>query len=315
MGDSQTPPMTRSLVLGGCGFLGSHVVDALLVAGHEVRVLDLRPVPEGLATAWQEVDFFEGDMLNAERVRETVRGCAYAFQFATTTIPRTSIVDPELDNLNLIAALRLIRACVSEKVEKIVFPSSGGTVYGRPERLPIPEDAPLRPRSPYAGTKIAIEHHLGVAYLQHGLDYSVLRYGNPYGPRQSPAGNMGIVAVFLGLLRRGEQPTLYGDGSATKDFFFVDDAASAALAVLPSSEEKVFNVASGEGTTVRELLALMGKTIGREVEPRRAPPLPGDEPACVLDIRRIQRTYGWRPRVKLEEGLRRTWRWISSLPG
>jgi UDP-glucose 4-epimerase len=306
--------MARTLVIGGCGFLGSHIVDALLAKGHEVRIVDLQPIPRELAVPWRDVAYVRGDMLGTNLLAQVTQGCDYVFQYATTTIPRTSIADPELDNQNLIASLRLIRACASAKVEKIVFPSSGGTVYGAPDRLPVSEDAPLRPRSPYAATKIAIEYQLGVAHRLHGMDYAVLRYGNPYGPRQSPVGDMGVVSVFFGLLRRGIPPTLYGDGTAMKDFFFVDDAAAAAIAVLRPADEKTFNVASGEGTRLRDLLERMGKTVGRTIEPKRAPPLPGDEPACVLDIGRIRRVYGWAPRVSLEDGLRRTWNWIQSLP-
>ena len=306
--------MARTLVVGGCGFLGGHVVDALLAQGHEVRIIDTQPVPRELTTRWGEVAYRRGDMLDSKLLAEVTKGCDYVFQYATTTIPKTSIADPELDNQNLVATLRLIRACVAAKVAKIVFPSSGGTVYGKPDRLPIPEDAPLRPGSPYAATKIAIEQHLAAAHRVHGLDYAVLRYGNPYGPRQSPAGNMGIVSIFLGLLRRGEKPTLFGDGDTLKDFFYVDDAASAAIAVLPHLEYKVFNVASGKGTTVRELIEAMAAAVGRPIEPKRAPALAGDEPACVLDIRRIQKACSWRPNVDLAEGLRRTWAWIQSLP-
>lgn len=304
----------RSLVVGGCGFLGSHVVDALVAEGHEVRVLDIRPVPPDLRTAWRSVEYVRGDMLVAGDLERAVRGCAYVFQYGTTSIPKTSIADPELDNQNVVAMLRLIRAAVAAKVEKIVFPSSGGTVYGRPDRLPISEDAPLRPRSPYAVSKIAIEQHLAAAFGLHGLDYAILRYGNPYGPRQDPRGNMGIVSVFLGLLRRGEQPTLYGDGKAVKDFFYAQDAASAALAVLPPSEARVFNVGSGRGTSVRDLIVAMGKVLGRPIEPKQLPPFPGDEPECVLDIGRIHEAHGWSPKVDLADGLRRTWDWIQTLP-
>ena len=306
--------MVRSLVVGGCGFLGSHVVDALRLGRHEVRILDLQPIPAELRPLWKGIDAFRGDMLDPRVLGKAVQECDYVFHYATTTIPKTSIADPELDNQNLVATLRLIRACVAAKVAKIVFPSSGGTVYGKPDRLPIPEEAPLRPGSPYAATKIAIEQHLAAAHRVHGLDYTVLRYGNPYGPRQSPSGNMGIVSIFLGLLRRGDRPTLFGNGDTVKDFFYVDDAASAAVAVLAPSDHKVFNVASGRGTTIRELIEAMAAVVGRPIEPKRAPALAGDEPACVLDIRRIREAYSWRPMVDLVDGLRRTWAWIQSLP-
>ena len=307
--------MARTLVVGGCGFLGSHLVDALRSKGHEVRVLDLQPIPSELRVGWKGVEFQKGDMLDAHALARAVEDRDFVFHYATTTIPRTSIADPELDNQNLVAALRLIKACAAAKVTKIVFPSSGGTVYGKPDQVPIPEDALPRPGSPYAATKVAIEHQLAIAERAHALDYAVLRYGNPYGPRQNPTGKMGIVSVFLGLLRRGETPTLFGDGSTTKDFFYAEDAASAALAVLPPSSQKVFNVASGRGTTIRQLLEAMEDVVGRKIEPKKAPPVPGDEPTCVLDIRRIRDVYGWQPKVDLREGLRRTWSWIQALPG
>ena len=305
--------VVRSLVVGGSGFLGSHVVDALLSHGHEVRILDLRPPIAELSATWRDVHFLRGDMLDVHALEKATRGCDYVFHYATTTIPKTSIEDPELDNQNLVATLRLIRACLAAKVEKMVFPSSGGTIYGKPDQLPIPEDAPLRPASPYAATKIAIEAHLAIAHRVHGLDYAVLRYGNPFGPRQDPAGKMGVVSVVFGLLQNGKSPTLYGDGTTVKDFFYVTDAASAALATLRPSEEHVFNVGSGQGTTLRELLKAMEEVVGRRIDPLQAPRLPGDEPACVLDISRIRRVYGWTPTVSLRDGLQETWAWVQTL--
>jgi UDP-glucose 4-epimerase len=304
--------MDRSLVVGGSGFLGSHVVDALLAKGHEVRILDLRPPLPDLAPVWKGVQFLHGDMLDAGTLETAVNGCTYVFHYGTTSIPKTSIADPELDNLNLVSTLRLLRVCRTAKVEKIVFPSSGGTVYGKPDRLPVQENAPLRPGSPYAATKIAVESHLAAAHRVHGQDYAVLRYGNPYGPRQDPAGKMGVVAVVFGLLQSGKTPTLYGDGSAVKDFFYATDAASAALAVLARSDEHVFNVGSGRGTSIRELFNAMGEVTGHPFEPQRAPSFPGDEPSYVLDIDRIRRSVGWQPRVDLSTGLRRTWEWIET---
>ena len=306
--------LPRSLVVGGCGFLGSHLVDALERQGHEVRVLDLRPPSAEVADISKDVTFLRGDMLDPRALESAVAGCTYVFHYGTTTIPRTSIEDPELDGQNLIAAIRLIRACTRAKVEKLIFPSSGGTVYGHPDRLPIPEDAPLRPGSPYAATKLAIEYHLAAARRTWGLDYTVLRYGNPYGPRQDPRGKMGVVAVVLGILRAGGTPTLYGDGRAVKDFFYAGDAASAAIAALAPSEAKVFNVASGTGTSILDLFEKMGSILGRPIVPKRAPALPGDEPSCVLDIQRIRGALGWSPKVDLEAGLRATWEWLSRAP-
>ncbi len=304
--------MVRSLVIGGSGFLGSHVVDQLLARGDEVRVLDIQPPLPELSVAWEDVEFQRGDMLDPGALETAVNGCTYIFHYGTTSIPKTSITDPELDNQNLLSMLRLLRICRNAKVDKIVFPSSGGTLYGKPDRLPITEDAPLRPGSPYAATKIAIESHLAAAHRIHGLDYAILRYANPYGPRQDPAGKMGVVAVVFGLLRRGETPTLYGDGSAVKDFFYASDAASAAVAALAPSDEHTFNVGSGHGTSVLELFDAMKRVTHISFEPQQASPFPGDEPSCVLDIGRIGKSLGWMPRVDLVTGLRQTWEWIRT---
>ncbi len=278
-----------------------------------MRVLDLRPLPPELAGVSKDVTFLRGDMLDPAALERAVEGSTYVFHYGTTTIPRTSIENPELDAQNVLAALRVIRASANAGVEKLIFPSSGGTVYGRPDRLPIPEDAPLRPGSPYAATKLAIEHHLAAAFRNQGLDFAVLRYGNPYGPGQDPKGKMGVVALVLGILRDGGTPTLYGDGKTVKDFFYVDDAASAALAALAPSELKVFNVASGRGTSVLDLFDRLGRILGRPIVPKKAPPIPGDEPSCVLDIRRFQTAFGWSPKVGLEAGLRATWEWVRSV--
>lgn len=307
--------MVLSLVIGGAGFLGSHVVDELLAKGHEVRVLDIRPPDPQLFPGWNDVELLRGDMLDSPTLETAAKGCTNVFHYGTTSIPKTSIADPELDTQNLMSVLRLLRVSRTTRVDKIVFPSSGGTVYGAPDRLPIGEDAPLRPGSPYAATKIAIESQLAAAYRVHGQDYAVLRYANPYGPRQDPAGKMGVVAIVFGLLRKGKTPTLHGDGSAVKDFFYASDAASAAVAALAPSEEHTFNVGSGHGTSVSTLFEAMKKVTGIPFEPKVAVPFPGDEPSCVLDIGRIAKSLGWKPRVDLMTGLRQTWEWIGSRKG
>lgn len=300
--------MSRSLVIGGSGFLGSHVVEALLREGHEVDVLDLLPPRVKQA----DVLYLQGDMTDPDHLRAAMKGCEFVFHYGTTTIPRTSIADPFLDHQNLVAAIRIIRAARAEGVAKIVFASSGGTVYGTPDSLPIPEDAPLRPGSPYARTKVEIEGRLEEAHRLYGQEYLVLRYANPYGPLQDPKGKMGVVSIVLGLLRDWKVPTLYGDGSQVKDFLYATDAAEAAVKPLRHAGSSLLNVGSGKGTSIRELFSLMREVTGIDFEPRIAPPVPGDEPSCILDIRRI-RSHGWEPKVDLRTGLERTWEWILSM--
>lgn len=298
----------RSLVIGGSGFLGSHAVEALLRAGHEVDVLDLLPP----RVKQKDVLYLQGDMTNPDHLSAAIKDCEYVFHYGTTTIPKTSIEDPFLDHQNLLAAVRILRACRARGVSKIVFASSGGTVYGTPDSLPIPEDAPLRPRSPYAKTKVEIENRLEEARRLYGQEYLILRYANPYGPLQDPHGKMGVVSIVLGLLRDGRAPTLYGDGTQTKDFVYATDAAEAAVEPLRHAGSAILNVGSGKGTSIRDLFSLMREGTGIDFAPRVAPPVAGDEPSCVLDIRRI-RSHGWEPKVDLRTGLRLTWEWIQSL--
>lgn len=303
----------KCLVVGGSGFLGSHLVDALLEAGHDVVVLDVQPLLDDRRKASASVAFQRGSFLRETDVQQAVRGCEFVFHFATTTIPKTSVREPLRDNENIVGTLTLLKACVEAGVRKLIFPSSGGTMYGEPEYVPIDERHPLKPQSPYAATKIAIENYLYSYNHLYGLDYCVLRYGNPYGPRQSPTGGMGIVSVFLGLVKKVQPPTLYGDGSAVRDFFYATDAARAAVTAMRPTRERIFNIASGTGTSIRDLVALLGEVTGQEIRPRFADPLPGDVRSNVLDISRARQELGWAPKVPLREGLSKTWEWIRKL--
>lgn len=302
------------LVVGGNGFIGSHLVERLLERGEAVRIYgrgpgEFRAVPRG-------AEFVEGDLGNHGLVREAVAGTEIVYHFVSTTLPKTSNDDPIYDvRSNLVDTIQFLEVCVEAGVRKVVFASSGGTVYGVPESVPIGETHPTEPISSYGIVKLAIEKYLGLFHHLHGLDYAALRISNPYGPYQNPASQQGAIPVFLNRARTGRPITIWGDGSVVRDYLYVSDLVD----VLETSgrvetKEKLFNVGSGHGASLNELIGLIAGVVGEhpKVEYQQARSL--DVPASVLDTTRARRELGWEPKVDLAEGIARTWDWISTLP-
>jgi UDP-glucose 4-epimerase len=303
----------KALVAGGGGFIGSHLVDRLHERGHTVRVYGRNPsrfrgAPEG-------TEFVEGELGNHGLIRGAVDGLDTVFHFVSTTIPKTSNDDPIYDvRSNLVDALVLLEACVDAGVRKVVFSSSGGTVYGVPKTLPIAEEHPTDPITSYGIVKLGVEKYLGLFHRLHGLDYAALRISNPYGARQDPAGQQGAISVFFDRIRSGETITIWGDGQVVRDYLYVSDLVDALeAAALTETERKVFNVGSGLGVSLNELVALMGETAGAEPRVEYLPGRSFDVPASVLDVGRARAELGWSPKTDLREGLARTWRWILTL--
>ena len=302
----------KCLVLGGGGFIGSHVVDALIDGGHRVRVFERPRVPQYRACDGDTLEWMEGDFQNSARVREAVQGVDTIVHLVSTTLPKGSNDDPEFDvQSNVIGSLRLLRSAVEAGVRKVVFISSGGTVYGVPVTIPIPETHPTEPRVSYAIGKLAVEKYLAVFRQQHGLDYAVLRVANPYGPRQRVDIAQGAVAVFLDAALAGRDVEIWGDGSVIRDYVHVADVARAfVLALEYGGEQRIFNIGSGQGRSLVELLDVIERAVGRPVPRRHLPARGIDVPSNVLDIARAQRELAWTPRVGLEEGVARTVEWL-----
>lgn len=254
----------RCLVLGGAGFMGSYLVELLLKEGIPVRVFDLQPCPAHWLTSSTGVEVVQGSFLDAELVAGAVSGCQYVFHLIGTTVPSTSNRDPVFDvQTNIVGTLHLLEACVRAKVRQVVFSSSGGTVYGEPSALPIPESHPTQPRSSYGITKLAIEKYLALFSQLHGLDYAVLRIANAYGPGLPLSGEQGVVGVFLARLKRELPIVVWGDGSAVRDYIYVQDVARAFRAALGQrSPFRVFNIGTGVGTSLLQLISLMERTTG-----------------------------------------------------
>jgi UDP-glucose 4-epimerase len=263
VGSAGAPDRGTVVVVGGLGFIGSNVVRQLLEGGRRVRVLDLRR--HGALPLPPEVEFVEGDFTNQAVARQALHGASGLIHLASVTTPQSGTSDPVHDvTENLLGTLRLVAVCQEVGLRRLVFASSGGTVYGRPRESPIAEGHPERPVNSYGVVKLAIEKYLAMFAHLGQLDPVVLRPANPYGPGQYPWGSQGIVAVALGAIRDGEPFRLWGDGSVVRDYLYIEDLARAFVLALdaPPGGDDVFNIGSGEGRSVREILDACRRVTG-----------------------------------------------------
>ncbi|MFO0579843.1 MAG: NAD-dependent epimerase/dehydratase family protein [Polyangia bacterium] len=298
----------RCLLLGGGGFLGSHLAESLVEAGHAVHVFE-RPHLEQLLSPslLSRVTWTEGDFGNAAEVDSVLEGAEVIFHLISTTIPKTSNDNPVFDaESNLVATLRLLER-IKHEPRRVIFLSSGGTVYGRPERIPIPEEHPTNPICSYGITKLAIEKYLYMYHELYGIPYSVLRLSNPYGGRQRTAALQGAIAVFLYKALRREPIEIWGDGEVVRDYVYIDDVVDALRRAMTSSgPQRVLNIGSGVGTSINAVLDEIAQLLGHPVERRYLPAREFDLPINVLDIELAQQALGWRPATSLRQGLAAT---------
>jgi UDP-glucose 4-epimerase len=304
---------TKIVVTGGAGFIGSHVVDAYVAAGHEVIVVDnLRTgkrenVHRGARLV--EMDLLDpalADLFRAEKP-EVVN------HHAANPSVSLSVREPLFDaRQNILATLNVLEAAHQAGVAQVIYISSGGAMYGNPEYLPADEDHPSNPVSPYALSKHTGERYARIYGLERGQQWISLRYANVYGPRQDPLGEAGVIAIFCQNLLDGKAPEIHWDGQQTRDFVYVGDCARANLLALEASENRAYNVGTGVGTSINELFSTLLEVTGQDVTPRRGPRRPGDARDSYLDCTRIEHDLGWVPEVGLREGLAQTWDWFRS---
>lgn len=308
----------RALVTGGAGFIGSTLVDALVTAGHEVAIVDdlRRGRTENLegAMATGRTTLYEVDITGAE-LHSAVQEAApeVIFHLAAQIDVRASVADPIEDaRQNVLGTIAVAEAARRAATRKIVFSSSGGSIYGTPARLPVAEDAPVAPESPYAAAKVAGELYLAAYRTLHGVDCTHLALANVYGPRQDPHGEAGVVAIFADALLSGAPTQVYGDGENTRDYVYVQDVVAAFIAAAGSlGSGRRFNIGTGVQTSDRQLHRLVAAAAGAPDQPRHAPTRPGDVRASALDGRASRRELGWLPTVSVSEGVRRTVIWLA----
>jgi len=301
--------MTRTLVIGGCGFIGSHIVDSLLARGHCVRVVDMKP--EAFRAPLSGVDYVRGSFADRDVLAKALRDVDAVIHTASTTVPATSNQDPVADiQGNLISTVNLLQEMRTSRVRKLVFLSSGGTVYGIPKCEVVDETHPLAPISSYGILKVAIENYLHMESKLHGLDYVALRASNPYGPRQGHTGLQGIIGTYLWKTAKGEPIEVWGDGSVVRDFIDVRDLAELTSIARESSIKGCFNAGSGKGASVNRIVQLTSQITGRDLRPVYKPGRGFDVPRIVLDISRIRHAVNWFPRISLDQGMSESWDWM-----
>ena len=307
----------RILVIGGAGFIGSHLVDRLIAEGHQVRVLDR--MPANLRPAWMgsaQVEYLAGDFVDHSAIDVAVRGVDIAFHLASTTIPATSNADPIFDvQTNLTGTLGFLRAAVEAGIGQVVFISSGGTVYGKPVSLPIKETHPTDPICSYGITKLAIEKYLAMFELLRGMGCIIFRVANLYGERQRP-GAQGAIAAFMHKALKGLPIEIWGDGSVVRDYIHIQDVIDALVRGLEyRGNYRVFNVGSGEWRSLNEVIEGLRKVTGRPIACHYKASRPLDVPKNVLDISLAKQELCWNPNVGFSDGLERTWEWFQANPG
>jgi UDP-glucose 4-epimerase len=301
----------RILVLGGSGFLGSHIVDKFLAERHDVAVYDL--YPERFRRSPAGIKFYTGDFGNVGALDELIAtGFDAVIHCVSTTTPKSSNESPEFDiQSNVIGTLYLLDICVKHKVGKVVFLSSGGTVYGDiGDRDKVDETHAVRPMCSYGVSKLTIEHYLDVYRHLRGLDYVALRLSNPYGERQSPLRALGALTVFLHRTLKRQSVEVWGDGSVTRDFIYVGDVASAVYLATTNPISGIYNVGTGTGLSLRDILTHITNVVGREPEITWLASRSFDVPRIVLDATKLSTATNWRSTASLEEGIQITADWL-----
>jgi len=305
----------RIVVTGGAGFIGSHVADAYLAAGHEVAIIDdlssgrRENLPK--AARFEECDIRSPE---AARVVEQFRPDVLNHHAAQMNV-RVSVDKPGFDaDVNVLGFLNLLEAGRRAGTKTVIFSSSGGTVYGEPERIPSPETLPTHPICPYGVSKLSGEHYLYYYSRIFGFRYVALRYANIYGPRQDPHGEAGVVSIFCQRLLRGEECTIYGDGLQTRDYVFVGDVVRANVAALTSEFCGAVNIGTGRETNVVELFERINARVGGAGKVRHVEAKEGEVRRSSLDASLAGRVLGWAPRVPLDEGLGATVDFFRSRP-
>ena len=298
----------RCVVLGGCGFIGAHVVDVLVAAGHDVCAVSRRP--EALRGPVPGVDYRLVDYRDREALSKAFVDCDAVFHMISATTPGSGDLNPVGDvEDNLIATLGVLDLMLERGISRLIYVSSGGAVYGEPDHVPIPEGHPLRPINSYGIVKAAIESYVELYARTKGLSPVILRPSNAYGAQQGRVGTQGLVNTLLHRALRDQPVSIWSDGSIVRDYLHVHDLARLALQACESGVTGVFNAGSGVPVSVRELIALVSEVTGRELTVEYGPQRSVDVPVSVLDISKARKVFGWSPEIALRDGLAQTWAW------
>lgn len=298
----------KILVLGGHGFIGAHIVEELISAGHEVAVYSRSGPAFPCSARW-----IKGGFLDEARLKTALSGMDAVVHSITTTKPATSANDPVFDvKTNLVGTLSLIKLMEENNVKRLVYLSSGGTVYGNQANSPISEDTALMPVSNYGATKASVEHFINVANFSGKISSAILRVSNPYGEGQKYSGGQALIAAVLNNVLAGKPTPIFGDGSSIRDYLYVKDLARLVSLVVSESAEGVFNAGSGEGVSIMEILNTIELVTGRNIAKAWHESRSFDVKEVVLDCEKARSVFNWCPSVSLQEGISRQYEWLTS---
>ncbi|OGI27376.1 MAG: UDP-glucose 4-epimerase [Candidatus Moranbacteria bacterium RIFOXYB1_FULL_43_19] len=304
----------KILVTGGAGFIGSHLVDALIEKNHRVFVID------NLSTGFKKninpkAKFFRVDLTNHKKIEVIIKKekPEVIFHLAAQIDVRKSMADPVFDTRsNILASVNLINLAREYRVKKFIFSSTGGAIYGDTKNRPTGEKEPEWPLSPYGIAKLTVDKFLFYYREVHGLNFVSLRYSNVYGPRQNPHGEAGVVAIFLNKMLKGDQPVINGNGKQTRDYVYVGDVVSANLLALKNfTRSGIYNVGTGKETDVNQLFWEINCHFGKKFKEVHGPAKMGEQKTSCLDFAKIKKEFGWKPKVDFKTGIGKTFEWFS----
>ena len=308
--------MKNCIIYGGGGFIGSHLCEELLNQNYNVTIFDkVNFAKDNLKSFKENIKIIEGDFNNEFDLLSSLDGIDYVFHLVSSTLPASSNDNPVYDvESNLISTLRLLRDVVKRKIKKVVFVSSGGTVYGIPESIPIAENHSRHPICSYGIIKKTIEDYLFMFNYLYGLDYTVFRLSNPYGERQNPLYAQGVIPVFLKKILLNEEIVIWGDGSVKRDYIYIKDAVMPLAESLDfKSDSKVFNLGSGIGYSVNELLGIIKNITKSEANVKYVAGRKLDVPVSVLDISLLKREMNYSPQIEIEKGIEITYNYLRQI--
>lgn len=305
----------RILITGGAGFIGSAVQDIYLQAGHEVAILD-NFAAGNPAYVHPKSRVYHADLRESKVVRQIFQDWQpeVVSHHAAQIDVRQSVAEPVADaQINILGSLNVLEAAAQMGVRQFIFASSGGACYGELQQIPAPETHPLQPISPYGIAKVTMEHYLHFYYQAHGLCYGILRYANVYGPRQGITGEAGVITAFMTALLTGKTPVIYGQGTQTRDYVYVDDVAQVNLQILGKLEPLTLNIGTGQETSVLALYELIQKLMPSKISPKFLPKRVGEITRSALDVTRARETLGWQAQTSLTQGLQATLDWYRQV--
>ncbi len=300
-----------SIIFGGAGFIGSHIAEDLLKNGLRVTVFDkLNASKKNVEHILNEIDFVEGDFNNEVDISKALKGKDFVVHLVSSTVPATSNLNTFYDvESNLISSMHLFEKCVEYKIKRLIFISSGGTVYGNPVKLPINEKHPTDPTSSYGIIKLTIEKYLYLYKILKGLNYKILRFANPFGERQNPFLTQGLIAHLLYKIKNGESLEIWGDGKVIRDYFYIKDGARSIFkAMNDNSSNSIYNISSGKGLSINQILDRFRKVLKLNFDVKYMPGRKFDVKSNVLDNKLAAKFLKWEPEYSFNEGLKNTWR-------